>query len=248
MSIFQISLKKFLKEIGKVEPRYKKLYKESKIKKIKPLSFIHCVDENIDLFMNKDLKWFSVAYPTSLPIDCSSIINSSNETTMWKHIYSLYISALKNYDNTVTKYIKSQGQENIPDDEDKKRYFKIALKVYNILLDNSKELLNDIFPESLGNLALEISKDFECHSEIRDFASQNTDAFTNSDPNGLKNLLSSISTNSSLQDIFSKVSSKIQKKIENKEIDPEKMAKEAEQFLKKMNLQPMLENLKKNNK
>lgn len=246
--IFHKSLRKFLKELGRVEPRYKKLYKTNTYKKIKHMSFIKCVDENIDLFMNKDTKWFSIAYPDSLPIDCYTIIDSSNEKTMWKHVYSLYISALKTHDNTLSNYLKSRGKTDIPSENDNKRYFKIALKVYNILLDDSKEILDDILPETFGNLAMDIAKDFECHAELRDAALQNHSIFTGQNPDGLKDLLSSTSTNSSLQSIFTKVSSKIQQKIENKEIDPEKMAKEAEQFLKAMNLQPLLDNLKKNNK
>ena len=248
MSIFQKSLKKFLREVGKVEPRYKKLYRESKSKKIKPLSFIQCVDENINLFMKKDSKWFSLAYPNSLPIDCSEIIKPSNECIIWKHAYSLYISALKSHDNNVSKYLKSLGKTNIPEESDKKRYFEIALEIYNNLINNSKEMLGEILPESLGNLAIEMAKDFEYHPDLRDIATENIDVFADKDPSGLNNLLSSISTNSSLQNIFSQVSSKIQKKIENNEIDPDKMAKEAEQFLKSMNLQPLLENMKKNNK
>ena len=229
---FQKQLKKFLLEIGKVEPKYKKLYKKSK--SILPFNFIVAVDENTDLFLTKDPKWFSIAHPNALPIDCSPLLNGTNKSVMWKHAYSLYICAVRDYKPELVMFLTTNEKKIIKNETDK-RYSEIAQKVYDILIEETPDAFNGMMPENLGNLAVGIAKDLK---GLRSLV-QNMDlsSINNIDPE-----------NPSFQNIFKQVSSQIQNKIENKEIDPELMAKEAEEFLKKMNLMPMMENLKKNNK
>jgi len=252
--MFDKTLRTFIKELGKLNPKHRKVYKSpKKFKTVTALKYIDFVHSSKTQFLERDTQWFStLCTETGFPILCNGSCYANSLDIIWNHIYTLYISAMKGVEPGIVEYLQSPDTVEIP--KGKEDMFGFSRKIYEELtmtpglsgLSNLPGLSGlPGIPGSIQSLAMDIAKDLQNDDSMKKFAEQNQDLLNN--PGNLQHLMKNMATNSSIQDLFATVSSKIQTKIDKNEIDPEQIAMQADSFLKSMNVEPLLNQLKKNN-
>ena len=243
--MFQKTLRTFIRQLGKNDRTYKRIYKTpKKYNKVTSEVFLTYCHSTKNQIMEKDDVWLKNLVAIGFPIDCSKM-NSLCKSTIWNHIYTLYISAMKEKYSNIPSYLLSKGTETV---EENKEEYEFALKIYEKLsVKSTPNILNSLnIPSNIHSLAIDIAKDLQNDDNIRKLAQQNLFS-ADGNPPSLESLMQKMSSDSSLQNLFSTVTNKIQQKIEDDEIDPEQLAKQADVFLQSMNMNPILETLKKNN-
>lgn len=250
--MFQKTVRLFIRELGKIDEKHKRVYKSAKkYRKLTAHNFSEYCHSTKKEMLDQEDTWFLGLYNnTEFPIDCSSMLSSYKET-IWNHVYTVYISSMKELHDEIPKYLLSNGEEDI--EEANRENFEFALHVYQKLANGESDvgssqanMLNGLqIPTNIHSLAMDIAKDLQNDDTIKKLAEDNRDLFSKNV--SIESLMQKMATDTSIQSLFSSVSSKIQKKIENKEIDPENLASQADTFLQSMNMNPILQTLKKNN-
>lgn len=244
--MFQKTLRTFIRELGKIDTNYKRFYKSpKKFNKVTSDTFITYCHSTKTQIIEKNEIWLKNLVSIGFPIDCS-LMNSASKSIIWNHVYTLYISAMKEKYPNIPSYLLSKGVEKV--DEENKEEYKFALKIYEKLsISNTPDTFNGLnIPSNIHSLAMDIAKDLQNDDSLRKLADKGLFSADGSPPS-IESLMKKMSSDSSLQNLFSMVSNKIQQKIEDDEIDPEQLAKQADVFLQSMNMNPIMETLKKNN-
>ena len=247
--MFQKTLKSFIRDLGRIDDTYKRMYKSpKKYKYITVDSFCNYCNETKEQMVAKEDEWLSCFHSKQkFPIDCS-LLNNSHKETIWHHIYTLYISAMKEKHSKITMFLLADGEmDYVYENDTEKDDFIHAQNIYKLLVEKSKNnstsLPNNLpIPSNIHNLAMDIAKDLQQDKSFQKLATENKNMFESGKPS-IDLIMKSMTSNPSIQNLFSTVSNKIQEKIENNEINPEELAQQADGFLKSIDLNPMLKSL-----
>ena len=245
--LFYKYIRKLLREIGKVEIKYKKIYKSAKkVRRLTPKKLITCIDNNFEIFKNKDIKWFLLIYENGFAIDITKMIEQSDINTInniWKHWYTLHILAMISIDS---KFKSILEKKELYKNED---IYANVIHTYNVL-EQDKSYNDEIssfitnnagnmpkIPEGISSLAMEIAKDLHNSPDIKNLAHN-----LQGNPGNIMNMLNNMdeNTTNSVQSLFATVLQKVNAKIENNEIDPNELSQQAEGILQTMNIDSLL--------
>lgn len=254
--MFRKTLKSLIRELGRIDEKYKRVYKSpKKYKSVTIENYCSLCNSTKSQMLEKDDSWFvKLQVKTGFPIDCSTFDNEYKET-IWHHIYTLYISAMKEKTPHIVSFLLRSSNEDDKDflntykykNNDEKVEFEHALHIYKLLVNKNPDLtqISQGFsiPTNIHNLALDIAKDLQKDDSFKKLAEENKNVFSKTQPPSIESLMSTMSSNPSIQNLFSTVSSKIQEKIDNNEINPSELAEQADGFLKSIDLNPMLKSL-----
>ena len=113
--MFSKTLRTFIKELGKLHEQHTRVYKQpKKFRHITSNTYTEfCYKTKVQI-LEKNPEWFDMlCTELKFPIHCNDDILQPSHDTIWNHIYTLYISAVKEECPEIVSYLQNTGDIEI---------------------------------------------------------------------------------------------------------------------------------------